>query len=86
MQPIWIFEAGVFGQNTERLRAEIERQGMECYAVSQHTLADDLALLRDAPLTANDCVVSYSSFLMAHFVQEKRDWVPGSWCDFNNLA
>ena len=86
MQPIWIIEAGVFGQNAERLRADVERQGMECYAVTQHTLADDLTLLRGEPLTAADCVICYSSFPFAHFVQEKRHWVPGSWCDFDNLA
>lgn len=40
MQPIWIIEAGVFGQNAERLRAEVERQGMECWSVRQYALAD----------------------------------------------
>lgn len=86
-QPIWIVEAGVFGQNSERLRSAIEHQGMECYVVSLHTLSGNLELLRGGnALTDEDCVISHSSFPMAHFVQEKRRWVPGSWCHFHNLA
>jgi hypothetical protein len=87
IQPIWILEVGVFGQNSERLRTAVERQGLECYVVGQHTLTNNLELLRaDGPLTEEDCVVCYSSFPMAHFIQEQRAWTPGSWCAFDNLA
>ena len=86
-QPIWIVEAGVFGRNSERLRAAVMGQGLECYVVTQHTLTNNLGLLRaDGPLTVDGCVICYSSFPMARFVQEQRSWTPGSWCAFGNLA
>lgn len=86
-QPIWIVEAGTFGRNSERLRAAVTHQGMECYVVGQNTLADSLELLRGGrPLTDEDCVICLSSFPMAHFVREERAWIPGSWCAFANLA
>ena len=87
VSPVWIIEAGVFGPNSERLRAAIAKQGMECYVVSQHTLAHDLTALRGGlPLADDACVVCLSSFSMARFVQQKRDWKPGSFCAFDNLA
>lgn len=87
LPPVWIIEAGVFGPNSERLRAAITRQDMECYVVSQHTLTDSFALLRGGvPLADDACVICMSSFPMARFVQEKRDWRPGSLCAFDNLA
>ena len=86
MQPIWIIEAGVFGQNAERLRAEVERQGMECWSVRQYALADDsMASLRGEPLTPDDCVICYSTFPFAQDARA-REWTPGAWCSFDNLA
>lgn len=87
IQPVWIIEAGVFGPNSERLREAVTRQGLECYVVSEHTLAGNLELLRSGnALTHAECVICCSSFPMAHFVQENREWVPGSWCSFGNLS
>ncbi len=86
MRPIWIIEAGVFGQNAERLRAEVERQGMECWSVRQYALADDsMASLRGEPLAPDDCVICYSTFPFAQDV-EARGWKSGAWCSFDNLA
>ena len=85
-EPIWIIEAGVFGRNSERLRTEVDQQGMECYVVSQHTLSDNLELLRGGrPVLQDDCVISYSSFPFAYAVKQKG-WNPGSWSDVDNLA
>ena len=85
--PVWILEADVFGPNSERLRTAITNQDMECHVVSQHTLTNSLAALRGGrPLADDACVICFSSFPMARFVQKNRGWRPGSWCAFDNLA
>ena len=63
----------MFGPNSEKLRGAVERHGLECYAVSQHTLESNLAGLRDGqPLAQTACVIGYGSFPLAHWIQEKR--------------
>ena len=58
-------------QNAELTAGGVERQGMGCDAVSQHTMADDLALRGEA-LTAADCIICYSTFTFAPLYRKNR--------------
>jgi ATP-grasp domain, R2K clade family 3 len=87
MRPTWLFEADVFGQTAEPLKAEVRRQGMWCHVTRQGLLArgggDAYGGHR---IAADDCVVACGCYPFVRFVQDNRRWVPGAWCSLENLA
>ncbi len=86
MQPFWIIEAGVYGEEADPLIAEIRRQGMSVELVSHRTLSKGpLPLVGDRPLTDGDCVIGYGTFPFVRQIQLHHHWVPGSWCHPHNL-
>jgi hypothetical protein len=86
MPPAWLIEAGVYGAEAEPLLAEIRRQGMAAEALSFQTLRRERTLtVGGRPLGAGDCVVAYGTFPYAREIQLHRRWVPGAWCDPDNL-
>ena len=86
MSPTWLFEADVFGQTADPLKAEIRRQGLWCHVTRQNLLArggDSFGNHRIAP---DDCVIACGCFPFVRFVLDNRRWVPGGWCTPEALA
>src|SRR5262245_15654591 len=87
MHPTWLIEADVFGETAEPLKAEIRRQGMACHVTRQTLLAGASGnTFAGRRLADDDCVVACGSFPFVRFVQMHRRWVPGGWCNPENLA
>jgi hypothetical protein len=87
MYPVWLFEADVFGETAEPLKAEIRRQGLPCYTTRQDLLAKGCGdSFGGRRLAADECVISCGCFPFVHFIQLNRSWVPGGWCTPENLA
>jgi len=82
MRPSWLFEADVFGQTAEPLKAEIRRQGMACHVTRQALLARGIG----EPFAAGDCVIACGCYPFVRFVLDHRDWLPGAWCEPERLA
>lgn len=87
MLPTWLFEADVFGETAEPVKAEIRRQGIRCLVTRQALLAqgigDSSAGHRIGP---DDCVIACGCFPFVRFVLHKRRWVPGAWCNPATMA
>lgn len=86
MRPAWLIEAGVYGAEADPLLAEIRRQGMSAQLLPHRTLLKEREIATAGrPLVDGDCVVGYGTFPFARQVQLHRRWVPGAWCDPDNL-
>lgn len=87
MSPTWLFEADVFGQTADPLKAEIRRLGLWCHVTRQDLLArghgDAFGGHRIAP---DDCVIACGWFPFVRFVLDHRRWAPGGWCIPEALA
>jgi hypothetical protein len=82
MRPTWLFEADVFGETAEPLKAEVRRQGMTCAVIRQALLASNASLLPGGRrLADDDCVIFCGSSPCMLYIQQNRDWVPGGWCN-----
>jgi hypothetical protein len=86
MRPAWLIEADVYGPEADPLLAEIRRQGMAAAVVPFQLLQREKTLAAGGrPLADGDCVLAYGTFPFARQVQLHRRWVPGAWCDPDNL-
>jgi hypothetical protein len=86
MIPTWLIEAGVYGGEADPLLAEIGRQGMAAEVVPFQALQKEKDLtVAGRPLADGDCVIGYGTFPFARQIQLHRRWVPGAWCDPQNL-
>jgi hypothetical protein len=82
MKPVWLIEAGVYGNEADPLLAEIRRQGMAAEVVPFQVLLKEKDLVAGGrPLVDGDCVIAYGTFPFARQVQLHRRWRPGAWCD-----
>jgi hypothetical protein len=82
MRPVWLIEAGVYGDEADPLMSEIRRQGMAAEVVSFRTLLKEKDITTGGRLLADgDCILAYGTFPFARQVQLHRHWVPGAWCD-----
>jgi len=87
MRPTWLFEADVFGQTAEPLKAEIRRQGLWCHVTRQDLLARGYGDIDSGHrLEPCDCVIACGCFPFAWFIHEHRAWLPGVWCTPEALA
>lgn len=87
MQPVWLIEANVDGLPSEALQAEIRRQGMLVHVVKPFVQAKppkDILGAEAIPMDA--CVVFTGTLTLMRHLQQKRRWIPGGWCHFENLA
>src|SRR5215471_11801147 len=86
MRPTWLIEAGVYGDEAEPLLAEIRRQGMAAEVVPfQALLKQESIVAGGQRLAEGDCVIGYGTFPFARQIQLHRGWVPGAWCNPQNL-
>jgi hypothetical protein len=78
IHPIWLIEADVFGADTEPLKAEIRRQGMD-FLIIRHPQVANRALLRlgSRLIQDDDCVIFYGSSPLMREIQLRCPWVPG---------
>lgn len=85
MRPTWLFEADVFGETAEPLRAEVRRQGMWYHVTREDLLArgDSFGGRR---LDPDACVIACGCAPFVRYVRANRRWVPGGWCNPDNLA
>jgi hypothetical protein len=86
MWPVWLIEAGVYGEGAERLRAAVLRRGLACDRTRFWELTQRAPVLVDGrPLDEDACVVFYGSFPCAALIQARHGWAPGAWCSFRDL-
>ncbi|HKB37616.1 MAG TPA: ATP-grasp domain-containing protein [Gemmataceae bacterium] len=86
MRPVWLIEAGVYGAEADPLLAEIRRQGMTGEVVPHQSLKKGSApVIEGEPLAPEACVIGYGTFPFARQIQLHHPWVPGAWCNAENL-
>jgi hypothetical protein len=86
MQPVWLIEAGVYGDEALPLLTEIRRQGMAVAVVPPSQVKQGAAPVLDGKsLTPDNCVLGYGTFPFARQIQLHQPWVPGAWCNPENL-
>jgi hypothetical protein len=86
MLPVWLIEAGVYGEEARPLLAEIRRQGMAAEFVSHSALCKGSAVtVAGRRLEDGDCAIGYGTFPFARQIQLHHRWIPGAWCSPENL-
>jgi hypothetical protein len=86
MRPVWLIEAGVYGAEAEPLRAEIRRQGMTADLVPHQAIKQGSDVILDGRrLGPDDCVIGYGTYPFARQIQLHHRWLPGAWCNAENL-
>jgi len=84
--PVWLIEAGVYGQEADPLLAEIRRQGMAADLVPHQMLCKGEPItVAGRTLSDEDCVIGYGTFPFARQIQLHRRWQPGAWATSENL-
>jgi hypothetical protein len=86
MPPVWLIEAGVYGEESRPLLAEIRRQGMAAEIVPHSALRKGSTVtVAGQPLEEGARVIGYGTFPFARQIQIHHRWVPGAWCTPENL-
>jgi hypothetical protein len=86
MRPTWLIESGVYGDEITPLLAEIRRQGMPVAVVPYQSLTKGSVPVVDGQSVSPDaCVIAYGTFPFARQVQLHHPWMPGAWCNPQNL-
>lgn len=86
MRPVWLIEAGVYGAEADPLLAEIRRQGMVGEVVPYQSLKKEADLVIGKRVLSPDvCLIGYGTFPFARQIQLHHSWVPGAWCNPENL-
>jgi ATP-grasp domain, R2K clade family 3 len=86
MQPVWVIEAGVYGDEVVPLQGEIRRQGMRVATLPYPALKKGAeVVIDDRPIGPSDCVIGYGTYPFARQIQLHHPWVPGAWCNPEKL-
>lgn len=86
MKPIWLIEAGVYGEEADPLLAEIRHQGMHAEIVPHKSLQKGQSLaVGGQPLPEDACVIGYGTFPFARQIHLHHRWVPGAWASPESL-
>ena len=81
MEVKWLIEDFEEDGTLDPLLAEIKKQGMESDVINYVPFeVGEYNKFKD-----DDCVVFYGSLNLAKQLQREKPWVPGSYCNFNNL-
>jgi hypothetical protein len=87
MLPTWLFEADVFGETADALKAEVRRQGMACYVTRQDLLTKGAGdTFHGRRIGEDDCVIASGCFPFVNYIKTHRSWIPGVWCTPEILA
>jgi hypothetical protein len=87
MKPTWLVERGVYRNHAVAFKAEVERQGMVCAEVDYRPgkkPPDDI--LGCPAIDDQACVVLWGTLPLMQQIQLHHRWVPGGWCEIENLA
>ncbi len=86
MKPTWLIERGVYGDQANDFKTEVERQGMNCFEVDYRPGKQPPGDILGCWNVAEDaCVVLWGTLPLTQQVQLHHKWVPGGWCNVNNL-
>jgi hypothetical protein len=86
MHPLWLIEAGVYGDEALPLLDEVRRQGMAAEVVPHQSLRKGSApVVGGQPLAPEACVLGYGTFPFAQQILLHQHWLPGAWCSAQNL-
>jgi hypothetical protein len=86
MKPTWLIERGVFGEYAIDFKAEVERQGMDCFEVDYRPGKQPPGDIVGCWNLADDaCAVLWGTLPLMQQVQLHHAWVPGGWCNIENL-
>jgi hypothetical protein len=86
MQPVWLIEASVYGDEVIPLQEEIRRQGMTVACLPPPALKKGAEVtVEGRTLGPSDCVIGYGTYPFARQIQLHHPWVPGAWCHPHNL-
>lgn len=86
MLPMWLIEAGVYGDEALPLLDEVRRQGMAAEVVPHQSLRKGSApVVGGQPLVPEGCVLAYGTFPFAQQILLHHRWLPGAWCSAENL-
>jgi hypothetical protein len=86
MRPVWLIEAGVYGDEADPLLAEIRRQGMVSEVVPYQAVKKGANLAIGGHVLSPDaCVIGYGTFPFARQIQLHHSWIPGAWCNPEHL-
>lgn len=87
MKPTWLIEANVDGLPSEALQAAVRRHGMPVHVVKPFLHAKfprDVLGAEAIPIHA--CTIFTGTLSLMRYIQRHRRWLPGGWCNFENLA
>lgn len=86
MKPTWLIERGVYGEYAIALKAEVERQGTNCFEVDYRPGKQPPGDIVGCWNLAEDaCAVVWGTLPLVRQVQLHHSWVPGGWCNVENL-
>jgi hypothetical protein len=86
MNPTWLIERGVYGEYAGAFKAEVERQGMNCFEVDYRPGKQPPGDIAGCWNVAEDaCVVVWGTLPLVRQVQLHHAWTPGGWCNIENL-
>ena len=84
--PVWLIEAGVYGDEATPLLREIRRQGMIGELLSPQFLKKGtVPVVHGHYLNPGACVIGYGTLPFARQIQVHMGWIPGAWCTPENL-
>ena len=77
----WLIENFHQENGFERLADAVKKQGMECVVAKYLPFESG----RYDVFPKDDCVVFQGSIQMARQIQREQSWVPGVWCNWNQM-
>ena len=83
----FLIDANADGARSEEMRAILAQRGINLRGVKlfpQSTFPHDIANAEEIGMDAN--AVCFGGPALIHHIQNKRRWIPGSWCSFENFA
>ncbi|KKN98839.1 hypothetical protein LCGC14_0140800 [marine sediment metagenome] len=93
MKPTWVIQTNMEGVDTKSMIAEVERQGMEVdrveydYAAPLSSLEKWLiaeGVVRDED-ASDACVLCYGDVDFVKMIKRRASFIPGTWCNFENM-
>ncbi len=83
MKAKWIFDKDMFDDgNTDRMAAHCQSKGIDFQHQKYIPFMFDQY---EWKFHDDDCVIVYGGIGMSQYVQRKKLWYPGTWCDFHKL-
>ncbi|HUS50838.1 MAG TPA: DUF4343 domain-containing protein, partial [Candidatus Paceibacterota bacterium] len=82
MKPKWLIEDYDHDSSIESLKSEVRSQGMDLEVVKYEPW--ESGTFNQYP--NEDCVIFYGTLNLARQLQKQKGWIPGVYCNFQNLC